>query len=253
MVASSINETNEMAGAKSMFVNLTISSSNANLSPVIDLKRVNAFAISNRLNQPTVSNTDTFTGDGSTAAFTLSSTPSSVHLLSGKKLSPVDDFTVSGTTLTLTTAPASGSTIVAKLSNTVDYEDDTAIEGGSSEGSYLTKPVTLENPSTAIEVRVAASVRSTSSIKMYYRLSGGEETRRIQDIEFTPFNIDGSSDTNVTPSQGDEVIDIDFRDYKFSVNDLPEFTSFQIKVVFNGTNSAYPARLKDFRAIALAI
>ena len=51
MVASEINETNEMASSKSMFVNLTISSSNANLSPVIDLKRVNAFAISNRLNQ----------------------------------------------------------------------------------------------------------------------------------------------------------------------------------------------------------
>jgi len=257
MVASAINETNEMAGSKSMFVNLTISSSNANLSPVIDLKRVNAFAISNRLNQPAVSNTDTFTGDGSTTTFTLSATPASVHLLSvkksGKKLSPVDDFTVSGTTLTLTSAPASGSSVVVKLSNMVDYEDDTSIEGGSSEGSYITRPVTLENPSTAIDVRVAASVRSTSSIKMYFRLSGGEETRRIQDIEFTPFNTDGSSDTNITPSQGDEVIDIDFKDYKFSVSDLPEFTSFQIKVVFNGTNSAYPARLKDFRAIALAV
>jgi len=257
MVASSINETNEMAGSKSMFVNLTISSSNANVSPVIDLKRVNAFAISNRLNKPQVSTTDTFTGDGSTTDFTMSSSPASVHLLavkkSGKKLSPVDDFTVSGTTLTLTSAPASGSKIIAKLSNTVDYEDDTATEGGSSEGSYLTRPVTLENPSTAVEVRVAASVRSTSSIKMYYRLSGGEETRRIQDIEFTPFNTDGSSDTNVTPSQGDEVADIDFKDYKFSVAALPEFTSFQIKVVFNGTNSAYPARLKDFRAIALAV
>jgi hypothetical protein len=257
MVASSINETNEMAGSKSMFVNLTISSSNANLSPIVDLKRINAFAISNRLNQPQVSTTDTFTGDGSTVAFTMSSSPASVHLLSvkksGKKLSPVDDFTVSGTTLTLTTAPASGSKVVAKLSNTVDYEDDTATEGGSSEGSYLTRPVNLENPSTAVEVRVAASVRSTSSIKMYYRLSGGEETRRIQDIEFTPFNADGSSDTNITPSQGDEVLDIDFRDYKFSASTLPEFTSFQIKVVFNGTNSAYPARLKDFRAIALAV
>ena len=257
MVASSINETNEMAGSKSMFVNLTISSSNANLSPIVDLKRINAFAISNRLNQPQVSTTDTFTGDGSTVAFTMSSSPASVHLLSvkksGKKLSPVDDFTVSGTTLTLTTAPASGSKVVAKLSNTVDYEDDTATEGGSSEGNYLTRPVTLENPSTAVEVRVAASVRSTSSIKMYYRLSGGEETRRIQDIEYTPFNTDGSSDTNITPSQGDEVLDIDFRDYKFSAKTLPEFTSFQIKVVFNGTNSAYPARLKDFRAIALAV
>ena len=257
MVASSINETNEMASSKSMFINLTISSSNANLSPVIDLKRINAFAISNRLNQPAVSTTDTFTGDGSTTLFTLSSSPASVHLLSvkksGKKLSPVDDFTVSGTGLTLTTAPASGSKVIAKLSNTVDYEDDTSTEGGSSEGSYLTRPVTLQNPSTAIDVRVAASIRSTSSIKMFFRLSGGEETRRIQDIEFTPFNTDGSSDTTVTPSQGDKVLDIDFKDYKFSVKDLPEFTSFQIKVVFNGTNSAYPARLKDLRAIALAI
>ena len=190
------------------------------------------------------------------STFTLSSSPSSVHLLAikknGLKLQPVDDFTVSGTTLTMVTAPASGASVVAKLTNTVDFEEDTAVEGGSSEGVYLTKSISFENPSKAIEIRVAASVRSSSSIKMYYRLSGGEETRRIQDIEYTPFNIDGSPDTNVDPSQGDKVLDIDFKDYKFSVSDLPEFTSLQIKVVFNGTNSAYPPRLKDFRAIALA-
>jgi len=257
MVASDINQTNEMAGSKSMFVKLTMSSSNANLSPVVDLQRVNAFAISNRLNQPAVSSTNSFTGDGSTTAFTLSSTPASVHLLSvkksGKRLSPVDDFTVSGTTLTLTSAPASGSNIIAKLSNMVNYEDDTAPQGGSSEGVYVTKPVSLATPSTAVEVRVAASVRTSSSIKMFFRLTGGEETRRIQDIEYTPFNTDGSSDTTVEPSTGDKVIDIDFKDYKFSVKDLPEFTSFQIKVVFNGTNSSYGARIKDLRAIALAV
>ena len=257
LVASAINETNEIAGSKSMFVNLTISSSNANVSPVIDLQRINAFAISNRLNNPTVSSTDTFTGDGSTTTFTLSTSPASVHLLSvkksGKRLSPVDDFTVSSSTLTLTTAPAAGARIVAKLSNTVNYEDDTAVSGGSSDGSYITKPVSLANPSTALDVRVAASVRSTSSIKMFYRLSGGEETRRIEDIEYTPFNTDGSSDSSVAPSQGDKVLDIDFKDYKFSVSDLPEFTSFQIKVVFTGTNSSLPARLKDLRAIALAV
>ena len=50
-----------------------------------------------------------------------------------------------------------------------------------------------------------------------------------------------------------KLLDIDFKDYKFSASDLPEFTSFQIKVVFNGTNSAYPARLKDLENIALAI
>ena len=53
---------------------MIMTTSNANVSPVIDLKRCNAFAITNRLNNPLVSSTDTFTGDGSTTGFTLSST-----------------------------------------------------------------------------------------------------------------------------------------------------------------------------------
>ncbi len=258
MVASDINQSDVMSSAKSFVMNLTMSSTNANLSPVIDLKRVNAFAISNRLNNPTVSFTDTFTGDGSTTDFILSGTPTSVHLLSvkkdGKKLQPVDDFTMfASTTIRFDTAPAAGSKVIVKLTNTVDYEDDTATEGGSSAGAYITKPVNLANASTALDVRLAASVRSTSSIKCFFRLSGGEETRRIEDIPFTPFNTDGSSDVTVDPSNGDVVLDLDFKDYKFSDSALPEFTSFQIKVVFTGTVSALPARLKDFRTIALAV
>ena len=257
MVASGINETNEMASSQSLFENLAITTSNANLSPVIDVKRLNAFVITNRLNNPLVSSTNTFTGDGSDTTFTLSGTPTSVHLLSvkknGEKLQPVDDFTVSGTTLTMGVAPASGSSVVVKITNTVDYEDDTSIEGGSSEGAYITKSIALANTSTALDIRVAASIRSTSSIKAFYRLSGGDETRRIEDIEFTPFNTDGSSDVAVDPSTGDITLDNNFKDHKFSVSNTQDFTSFQIKIVFNGTNSAFPARLKDFRAIALAI
>ena len=163
------------------------------------------------------------------------------------------DFTVSGTTLTMVSAPASGSKVIAKVTNTVDFVDDFAVEGGSSAGSYITKPVNLANASTALDIRVAASVRSEASIKAFFRLTGGEETRRIEDIEYTPFNTDGSSDTTIAPSTGDQVLDTDFKDYKFSASNLPEFTSFQIKIVFRGTNSAYTARLKDFRGIALAV
>ena len=258
MVASGINETNELAGSQSLFENLAITTTNANLSPVIDVKRLNAFVIANRLNNPLVSSTNTFTGDGSDTTFTLSGTPTSVHLLAvkknGEKLQPVDDFTVSGTTLTMAVAPASGSSVVAKITNTVDYEDDTSIEGGSSEGAYITKSIALANTSTALDIRVAASIRSTSSIKAFYRLSGGDETRRIDDIEFTPFNTDGSPDVAVDPAPAQSIqLDDNFKDHKFSVSNTQDFTSFQIKIVFNGTNSAFPARLKDFRAIALAI
>jgi hypothetical protein len=257
LVASTINQTNEMSGGKSLIVDFTMSSENANVSPFIDMKRTNAFAINNRLNNPTVSSTDRFTGDGSTTAFTLSSTPTSVHLLAikknGLKLQPVDDFTVSGTTLTMGSAPASGASLVVKLTNTVDFEEDTAVEGGSSEGVYITKTVNLENPSTALDIRVAASVRSSSSIKAFFRVSGGEETRRIKDIEFTPFNTDGSPDTAIDPSTGDEVQDNDFKDHKFSVTGIQEFTSFEIKIVLRGSVSPYAPRLKDFRGIALAV
>jgi len=52
MVASSINETNEMGGNKSLFVNCIMTTSNTKLSPVVDLQRVSAFTVQNRLNQP---------------------------------------------------------------------------------------------------------------------------------------------------------------------------------------------------------
>ena len=47
-----------------------------------------------------------------------------------KKLSPVVDFTVSGTTLTMTSAvPIGIARVIAKVTNTVDYVDDFAVEG----------------------------------------------------------------------------------------------------------------------------
>ena len=51
MIASGINETNEMSGSKSLIMPLTLSSTNSQVSPVIDLKRMTFLAIANRINQ----------------------------------------------------------------------------------------------------------------------------------------------------------------------------------------------------------
>ena len=50
MVCSQINETNELSGTKSFFVDLKLSTTNANLSPVIDLDRASVNLIANRIN-----------------------------------------------------------------------------------------------------------------------------------------------------------------------------------------------------------
>ena len=50
MIASSINETNEISGSKSLEMPITFTSQNSNVSPVIDLDRRSFIAIANRLN-----------------------------------------------------------------------------------------------------------------------------------------------------------------------------------------------------------
>mgnify|MGYP006172905367 CR=1 FL=1 len=96
---------------------------------------------------------------------------------------------------------------------------------------------------------MSANIRSSSQVKLYYRISGGAETRKIEDINWTPFNSDGSEDTIIAPAENDST----FREYKYSVSGLTDFTSFQTKIVMKGSISSYPPKVKDMRGIALAI
>ena len=188
MVASVINETNEMSGSKSLLVDCTLSTSNTRLSPVIDTARISMITIQNRLNSPT----------------TL---------------------------------------------NTTDFVNDEASSGSSSAAIYCTRPIVLDNNSSAIEVRLTSHVRSSSEVELYYRTTSSEEVRDIKDLNWTPFNNDGSEDNTVAPAEKSN----DFKEYKYSVSGTPEFSAFQIKIVMKGTNSALAPRIKDLRGIALAV
>jgi hypothetical protein len=173
---------------KSLFLNLTLTTTNTKLSPVLDVKRMSMVAVQNRLNNPT-------------------------------------------------------------NSNTPNYIADTASSGTSSAAVYVTRPITLVNQSTALDVRLTANVRSTSEIEMYFRLSGAEEVRNIEDLAWEPFNTDGSPDSTVTSAEDD----ITFREYKYSASSLNTFTAFQLKIVLKGTISSYPPIVRDMRGIALAL
>ena len=83
---------------------------------------------------------------------------------------------------------------------------------------------------------------------MYFRTTAADDARSIKELVWTPFNDDGSADVAVTPTD-----DETFKEHKFSVSDLPSFTSFQLKIVLKGTISSYPPRVKDLRGIALAV
>ena len=65
MVASAINETNEMSGGKSFSMSISMSTpaDNNNISPVIDTARLSLFLIQNRLNNPISGTTPDFVAE----------------------------------------------------------------------------------------------------------------------------------------------------------------------------------------------
>ena len=60
-------------------------------------------------------------------------------------------------------------------------------------------------------------------------------------------NNSGRPDRNIVASLDDQFIE-----YEYTVDDLPPFTGFQIKVDIASTNQAQDPELLDFRAIAVA-
>ena len=82
-----------------------------------------------------------------------------------------------------------------------------------------------------------------------------DDSSDFDDLGYTFFNSTGVPDVTVAPSLGDN----DYADYEYSAGTseegtgepLDEFIAFQVKIVMQGTNSARPPRLEDFRAIAM--
>ena len=137
------------------------------------------------------------------------------------------------------------------------YDPSTDPSGDDNAAIYLTKKVSLENSATALRVLFAGHRHSSAEFEVYYKILRSDDASEFDDLSFVPFNTDGGPDETVKSSTTPK----SFQDYSFSagVTDdglgipLDDFISFQIKLVIKGTNTAEPPRIKDLRAIALAI
>jgi len=138
---------------------------------------------------------------------------------------------------------------------TTDFFPSTEPEGDNNAAIYITKQIALENPASALKVLFSAHRPATSEIKVLFKLLRTDDASDFDDLGYTNFNTDGSPDEVVPASADNE----DFREYSYTggVTDdgigesLDEFISFQIKIIMQGTNSAEPPRISEFRAMAL--
>ncbi len=131
---------------------------------------------------------------------------------------------------------------------------------------YATRPITLENAATSLQIYVSAYVNTKSDLRAFYAIDDDGKEEMI----YYPFpgfdnidnqgNVEDLSKSNGTPDEklsktdsvGFESDELEFQELKFSINKLPSFRAFGIKLCASTEDTTYPVRLKDLRVIALA-
>lgn len=128
---------------------------------------------------------------------------------------------------------------------------------------YISKPIALKLPANSIKVILSASRNETNDIRVLYQLFREDSPNASNNFELFPgysnYQVDGQGikrviDTSLNDGSADTFVrqtsDRSFREYEYSVDDLPEFTGYAIKIVMAGSNQATPPIIKDLRAIA---
>ena len=150
-----------------------------------------------------------------------------------------------------------------------DFANDSRVNGILTDPSacqYISKEIVLENPATSLKVILDAHINNYSDIRVFYAISEKPGFNPI----FVPFpgyanlnsrgqiidvaNSDGQSDSFVSKTQtyGFNSGTIEFKEHTFSMDNLPSFKSYRVKIVLTGTVQTYVPRVRDLRVLALA-
>jgi len=205
MVCSRINETtslntNQFKDNKSFTLQLTLSTNNQDLSPILNLNNSNLIVENNRINQPI----------------------------------GINSYSVDN-----------------RINSNVD--DPNAL-------IYVSNRVDLSQSASSIKVLLSAYRSQYSDIRALYKIYRDDNPDENQVWQLFPgylnldvnnkiintSNNDGRSDTSVPSSLENE-----YREYSFTIDELPQFTSFAIKIVGTSSNQAYTPIIEDLRVIAL--
>jgi hypothetical protein len=176
------------------------------------------------------------------------------------RISPIIDDVTTGVILTsnLINAPAG----IGKKS---DFADVEYIRGGNDlhEAIYISKPINLKLPANSIKVFLKSLRSQSNDIRVLYKLFRKDSSNG--DPNFEPFPgfsnyrsdslgikrvIDPSKNDGSEDSESSEYSGISFEDYEYTIDNLPEFTGFAIKIILASKNQAQPPLVKDLRAIA---
>jgi len=141
------------------------------------------------------------------------------------------------------------------LSSGVDFVSDVESKNSSSAAKYVSKETFINTPGTSIDVRVTATVKDTENVKVFYKFKKASSQENFDDINWVAFNVDGNPDNTDIATSGNSIsgnyeTQAEYQEFKYSVSNLPEFSSYAVKIVMKTDEPAFPPKIQDLRAVA---
>ena len=137
----------------------------------------------------------------------------------------------------------------------VDYISETESKNSSGIAKYVTKEIAIENPATSIDVKLTANVTDTKNLQILYKIKKSSSQENFEDIEWIYFNEAGEPDVDTVASSENAISGItekqsSYQELSYSIENLPEFSSYAVKIVMKSNNPAFVPKIQDMRAVA---
>ena len=139
--------------------------------------------------------------------------------------------------------------------NGLDFVAEDTSKNGSAAAKYVTKEVSITNPATAINVHLLANVKDISNIEVFYKFKRASSQENFEDIDWVYFNEKGEPDVFELATSENTISGIvekqsAYQDLAYTVENLPEYSSFAVKIVMKGVDPAFVPKIQDIRAVA---
>ena len=91
--------------------------------------------------------------------------------------------------------------------------------------------------------------------QVFFKYKKASSQENFEDIDWIYFNTSGEPDAFEIATSENTISGIvekqsSYQDLKYSVSDLPEYSSFAIKIVMSGSDPAFVPKVQDIRAVA---
>ena len=139
--------------------------------------------------------------------------------------------------------------------NGVDFVAENGSVNTSGVSKYVTKEISLASSASSLNTKLTVNASDVNNIQVLYKIKPEASQQKFDDISWTYFNGDGSSDNDVIATaqnsiSGQYESQDAYQELSFTANDIPDFASFAIKIVMKSDNPSYVPKIQDMRTVA---